>query len=81
MSKKSPDKCVNCGTGKTGDTKGNFTYYGCGSVSVKADKANPVLWSSCPKHDRERYKGDKSKALLSGGFMFDSGGRHSWIWR
>ena len=78
--KEAPVKCVKCGTGKA-NARGNFTFYGCGSVSVKPDKVNPALWSNCPKNDRKMYKGDKSKTLLSGGFMFDAGGRKTWVTR
>ena len=74
--KKAPNKCVHCGTGKSG-TRRNFTYYGCGAVAAKPGKDGVVPTSSCPKHDKKRFKHDATKRLINGSLQIDPAGKYS----
>jgi hypothetical protein len=73
--KKAPNKCV-CGKGRV-ETKRNFTYYGCGAVAAKPGKDGVVHFSSCPRYDRKRFKGDMTKRLVDGSLLIDPSGKYS----
>jgi hypothetical protein len=77
--RQAPKKC-GCGTGIS-ERQGNFVYYGCGSVATKPDKANPSIFSTCPKQARKRAKFDMTKLLVTGSLQIDSGANLMWISR